>query len=154
MICNLGNGDIQRVRYISEIPCLIISFISLAVAWSVGNDFQTLIKSHEVIGEERSFFYGDANSFNLPIRNGLKPGDVGYDGYDLHLFDGVFDELPIAPTPAVSPMHSPISTKTKHYVSKSNEEITSFQLLDFDGDIAFGVDEPSDKSINRDVQSL
>ena len=26
------------------------------------------------------------------MRNGLKPGDVGYDGYDLHLFDGVFDD--------------------------------------------------------------
>jgi hypothetical protein len=26
------------------------------------------------------------------LRNGLKPGDVGYDGYDLHLFDGVFED--------------------------------------------------------------
>lgn len=25
-------------------------------------------------------------------RNGLYPGDVGYDGYDLHLFDGVFTD--------------------------------------------------------------
>ena len=24
------------------------------------------------------------------IRNGLRPGDVGYDGYDLDLFKGVF----------------------------------------------------------------
>lgn len=26
------------------------------------------------------------------VRNGLRPGDVGYDGYDLHLFEGVFPE--------------------------------------------------------------
>jgi ATP:ADP antiporter, AAA family len=26
------------------------------------------------------------------LRNGLKPGEVGYDGYDLHLFEGVFEE--------------------------------------------------------------
>ena len=27
----------------------------------------------------------------LPVRNGLKPGDVGYDGYDLNHYDGVFE---------------------------------------------------------------
>jgi len=36
----------------------------------------------------RGHYYPEA----LPVRNGLKPGDVGYDGYDLHLFEGVFDE--------------------------------------------------------------
>ena len=29
---------------------------------------------------------------DLPERNGRKPGDVGYDGYDLHLFEGVFED--------------------------------------------------------------
>jgi len=28
----------------------------------------------------------------LPVRKGLRPGDVGYDGYNLGLFEGVFDD--------------------------------------------------------------
>jgi hypothetical protein len=39
----------------------------------------------------RTHAYPDRNDPNA-VRNGLRPGDVGYDGYDLHLFDGVFEE--------------------------------------------------------------
>jgi ATP/ADP translocase len=35
--------------------------------------------------------YPDRND-PAAVRNGLRPGDVGYDGYDLHLFEGVFEE--------------------------------------------------------------
>jgi AAA family ATP:ADP antiporter len=42
-------------------------------------------------GRLRTVAYPDRNDPNA-VRNGLRPGDVGYDGYDLHLFEGVFEE--------------------------------------------------------------
>eukprot|EP01035_Chromulina_nebulosa_P017245 gene17245-22773_t len=58
------------------------------ISWSAGSDFQHYIENHIVIGENTGLTIYEVESLNLPVRNGLKPGDVGYDGYDLHLFDG------------------------------------------------------------------
>lgn len=92
-ITNMGNGKLQYLRNITEIPCLLLGIFIIYIAWSVGMDFENLLHNHHIIGDEEfSLFYGNIKDMNLPIRNGLRPGDVGYDGYDLHLFDGVFEE--------------------------------------------------------------
>ena len=58
-------------------------------------EFQRLVDNNITIGEPKVINYPLEEDLFLNhggVRNGLKPGDVGYDGYDLHLFDGVFDD--------------------------------------------------------------
>lgn len=88
-ITHIAHGDANKLRAISEIPCLLISFFILILAWQIGSEFQHLTKENIVIGEENQFF---VHAQNLPTRKGLNPGDVGYDGYDLGLFEGAFDD--------------------------------------------------------------
>lgn len=88
-ITHIADGDANNLRVISEIPCLLISLFILIVAWSIGSEFQHLTKENIVIGEENLLY---VHTQNLPTRKGLNPGDVGYDGYDLGLFDGAFDD--------------------------------------------------------------
>jgi ATP:ADP antiporter, AAA family len=90
---NMGGSNIRRLKHISEIPCLILSVAILAIAWSAGEEFQELVSSGKVIGKKGVQPMSAEDPYkHLPVRNGLKPGDVGYDGYDLQLFDGVFDD--------------------------------------------------------------
>ena len=88
-ITHLAHGHANKLRAISEIPCLLISLLILVVAWQVGSEFQHLTKENIVIGEENLLY---VHTQNLPTRKGLNPGDVGYDGYNLGLFDGAFDD--------------------------------------------------------------
>ena len=79
----------------TEIPCLLLSISIILVSWYVGIEFQELIVNDQIIGEtvNTQNLYTNIKQYdNLPIRNGLIPGDVGYDGYDLHLFEGVFPD--------------------------------------------------------------
>ena len=78
------------------------------MSWSVGTEFEILVDKSIVIGLD-----DDNEGVNLPsrvesdpLRNGLKRGDVGYDGYVPHLLEGVFfgDEDKFAG-----------STKTQHF---------------------------------------
>eukprot|EP00597_Dinobryon_sp_UTEXLB2267_P000499 CAMPEP_0170059058 /NCGR_PEP_ID=MMETSP0019_2-20121128/1465_1 /TAXON_ID=98059 /ORGANISM="Dinobryon sp., Strain UTEXLB2267" /LENGTH=265 /DNA_ID=CAMNT_0010264187 /DNA_START=837 /DNA_END=1634 /DNA_ORIENTATION=+ len=84
-------GDVHKLRVVSEIPCLVIAFFILVLSWVIGTDFQALVKSNTVIGET-AVAVTYAVDRDGPIRNGLRPGDVGYDGYDLQLFEGVFED--------------------------------------------------------------
>jgi hypothetical protein len=107
LITGYSAGDVRTLRAISEIPCLLLAVAIIALSWSIGNDFNELIDGNLIVGAhgihhhvhprgsgsgDRSYsnsVYGDGE---LLVRNGLRPGDVGYDGYDLKLFEGVFDE--------------------------------------------------------------
>lgn len=104
LLTSLARGDPSRLRLISEIPCLIIASLIVLLAFSVGRDFQNLVDSNVTVGDEQLYVEhhlldgiqmgkpSSSSSSALPERNGRRPGDVGYDGYDLHLFDGVFEE--------------------------------------------------------------
>lgn len=107
MITFASFGNIDQLRTFSEIPLLILTAIVIYLTWSIGKDFQDLVDKHRIVGEE----YDEASSIVAslnpnhpyydphhhyhdegPIINGLKPGDVGYAGYDPELFEGVWEE--------------------------------------------------------------
>jgi ATP/ADP translocase len=99
MITFYSFGNISLLRRYSEIPILILTGLTIYLTWSIGNDFQDLVDKHQVVGEENLFsdssplvISPNPNIIVGPTINGLKPGDVGYTGYDPHLFDGVFDD--------------------------------------------------------------
>jgi ATP/ADP translocase len=105
LITGYAAGDVVKLRLISEIPCIILSLLIVCLSWSIGKDFHQLIESNTVIGAhgiEPAVPHGldyHGHGYNkhiiadseLAVRNGLRPGDVGYDGYDLKLFEGVFE---------------------------------------------------------------
>jgi len=91
-ITHFSHGDLHRLRVTSEIPVILLCVLYLAVASRVGLYFEDLIARHIVVGEEGSPSTSIRYDMGYPIINGLKPGDVGYQGYDLKLFDGVFME--------------------------------------------------------------
>ena len=116
-----SGGDLGVLRSVSELPCLILSIALLCVAYFIGREFDYNQKKGIIVGMpsscvgaggvgvERGGGGGEYRSVrsqgsvgagvgvvgvyaDLPERNGRKPGDVGYDGYDLHLFEGVFED--------------------------------------------------------------
>lgn len=106
-ISSHARGSVSRLQLVSEIPSFGVAITLLYFAWQVGSQFQYLIREGIVVGESeiekedengdyarlKSVAVGDSkNPFDFSVRRGLKPGDVGYDGYDLHLFDGVFED--------------------------------------------------------------
>lgn len=115
VITHLANGNVSRLRAIAEMPMIVISLLLIAAAVVVGRDFEQLVAQDVVVGEEpaeaeerrrrrlkldnknhnttNSSDYAAANTAGhgqklwlLPTLNGLNPGDVGYDGYDLALY--------------------------------------------------------------------
>jgi AAA family ATP:ADP antiporter len=91
-ITSLAAGNAAKLRAISEIPCIIIAIILILLVWSIGKEFDRLIETHETVGCDNKVYNGTYDIDSLPVRNGLRPGDVGYDGYDLKLFEGVFED--------------------------------------------------------------
>lgn len=77
LLCSLAKGDAAKLRSIAEMPCLVISFAVLVLSWVIGTDFLSLVKSNTVVGEDRREAVVVVEG---PVRNGLRPGDVGYDG--------------------------------------------------------------------------
>jgi ATP/ADP translocase len=112
-ISHLAHGSVARLQLVSELPSFAISIIFLVLAWQAGTQFQYLVSNDLVVGEctaaeENNEGGGggkgggmskgrrnrlSAAALNkLPERNGLRPGDVGYDGYDPEgVFEGVFE---------------------------------------------------------------
>jgi AAA family ATP:ADP antiporter len=107
VMTHLARGDVSRLRAIAELPMLVISLLLIAAAVVVGRDFEGLVGRDEVVGEDpaeallrrkhkryrydhNNHGYSDTDNNHttakLPTRNGLNPGDVGYDGYDLQLY--------------------------------------------------------------------
>jgi hypothetical protein len=106
-ISNQAHGDANALKKLSELPNILISLILIGVAWYIGIEFEGYVKNSVVVGQTNSSPEDgdddDAQSIipendstidtkDLPIIDGLKPGDVGYSGYDLHLFKGVFED--------------------------------------------------------------
>lgn len=108
-ITNIARGKAERLRNVAEIPCLVLSLCILFIAWTIGAEFQRLVDQRIVIGAEMAVpaangresrpaetWGSRSGSYDYhedgPEINGLKPGDVGYSGYDLQLFRGVWPE--------------------------------------------------------------
>lgn len=91
IMTNASGSDVNKLRSISELPCLILSLVIILVAYSVGDEFQNLLKTGHIIDGVNKIPNNQKYAL-LPIKNGLKPGDVGYDGYDEELFEGVFED--------------------------------------------------------------
>lgn len=58
--------------------CKAIALFIVVLSWMIGTDFLRLVSESEVVGEPQAARY--AVDSDGPLRNGLKPGDVGYDG--------------------------------------------------------------------------
>jgi AAA family ATP:ADP antiporter len=83
-----------------ELLGIAVSLGSMLIytVWQIGTMFDGLIEEGRVVGNSRQGMLKALNSrfAHLPVRNGVKPGEVGYDGYDMELFEGVvFDRLPL-----------------------------------------------------------
>lgn len=106
-ISHMAHGSVSRLQLVSELPSFAISIILLVLAWQAGTQFQYLVDNNLIVGEctasEENNESGKVNPgakkqrsdiSMLPDRNGLWPGEVGYNGYDPDgLFAGVsFDE--------------------------------------------------------------
>ena len=102
-----ARGSVQRLQLVSELPSFAISIILIIVAWQAGTQFQYLVREGVIVGDSPRDHEDEFGDYALKIkeyqhrgnkyselvkRRGLKPGDVGYDGYDLGLFEGVFDD--------------------------------------------------------------
>lgn len=108
-ITNIARGKAERLRNVAEIPCLVLSLCIVAIAWTIGNEFQRLVDQRIVIGGELdnsvapkksvrlaetwgsrsgSYDYNDGGALDCdddedgPEIDGLRPGDVGYPGYN------------------------------------------------------------------------
>ena len=51
-ITNMAAGNAERLRNISEIPCLVIAVALIALAYSIGTEFQRLVDNKIVIGAD------------------------------------------------------------------------------------------------------
>lgn len=112
MITGYAAGDVHKLRKFSEVPCLLLGVFIVMLAWSIGSDFSDLIEKNLCVtergivnkqlfvasqqptsgrrGQRADNYYSQDGE--LLVRNGLRPGDVGYDGYGLKHFEGVFDD--------------------------------------------------------------
>merc|ERR1711916_107069 len=82
LITNLSGGDLNLLRKISEIPVIVLSILYLIIVYAIAKDFEWLQSNERVVGEKFLPRSGTLISHDhLPERNGLSPGDVGYDGY-------------------------------------------------------------------------
>jgi AAA family ATP:ADP antiporter len=94
-ITSQSGGDLQKLREVSEIPVLVITLGYILLVWAIGVDFDWLVTTKHIVGAKQ--VPQDARgpvvtaSSLLPTRNGLRPGDVGYDGYT-NVVDGAFSD--------------------------------------------------------------
>lgn len=112
-ITSLALGDWHRLREIGEIPALVLSILVIIVTWSIGNDFKEQVASNKVVGDEIAQLKYDAIQ-DGPIVNGLKPGEVGYSGYDPELFNGIFDDVDLGQNGIEMIEHSEVVVDAEH----------------------------------------
>lgn len=112
LITTFAFGNIHTLRNIGEIPALVCSLLVLALTWSIGQDFIELVASNTVVGDVLAKIHHDESEG--PVINGLRPGDVGYSGYDLRHFEGVFEDEVDANSTYRSKDTSPIQIDRKH----------------------------------------
>ena len=113
LFTSAAHGNLEVLRERSFAMIVVLSLALMAVAYHLGSEFESLVFTGRVIGDEGTldtptppFPPGAGHGRNssqgameLVERGGLRPGDVGYDGYDLGLFEGVFEDAP-SPSPA------------------------------------------------------
>jgi len=106
LFTSAAHGSVQSLRDKTEVFVFVCSLGLLFAAYYVGQEFDRLTYRHEVVGDynqeekakkeneikTKSSSLSIHGSVELPERRGLRPGDVGYDGYDLRLFEGVFED--------------------------------------------------------------
>lgn len=100
-VTNQSGGNISILHSLAEFPSILLSAGLIVIALRVGRDFEYYVNQNIIVGSELEVDGGRSSRSldslrpdyaGLPERRGLKPGDVGYDGYDLRLFEGVFEE--------------------------------------------------------------
>ena len=92
-ITQSSHGDLRRLKDLSQFPCIVLSATCILLAWRIGEEFEKLVLHGLVVGADVVLSTrGNHASKALPMINGLLPGDVGYEGYDPDLFEGVFDD--------------------------------------------------------------
>eukprot|EP01039_Chlorochromonas_danica_P009563 gene9563-10570_t len=92
VITSFAAGDAVKLNSIGEIPALFLTIVIIFLTWSMGKDFQRLVESNTIVGEPEGRLRYSID-LDGPIIDGLRPGDVGYSGYDPELFEGVFDDI-------------------------------------------------------------
>jgi ATP/ADP translocase len=90
-ITSLSYGNPHTLRNIGEIPALLCAIVVIALTWSIGDDFLDLVRTNTVVGDILGKIKYDVDTEG-PLIDGLRPGDVGYTGYDPELFEGVFED--------------------------------------------------------------
>ena len=79
-IANFANGNVHKLRMLTEIPCIILSVVFIAVSYIVGDKFEYLIKNNIIVGQS------DIPTASLPQDGDTKgDSDNDYDnnGYDV-----------------------------------------------------------------------
>lgn len=81
-------GDVNKLHSVAEVPILILAIAIIILTYNMGREFNSLVESNMIIGEPEGRLRMERREGDGPIIHGLRPGDVGYSGYDLELFDG------------------------------------------------------------------
>jgi AAA family ATP:ADP antiporter len=88
LLSTFASGNVDVLRGISELPMILVAILLIVVAYSIGAEFEYITDHGIIIGQLDDT---SSKSETLAVRRGLRPGDVGYDGYSLELLEGVFD---------------------------------------------------------------
>lgn len=95
-ITSIAAGNIKKLRNISEIPCIVVAVMMIVLSWIIGLEFNRLTNENIVIGNDsNNDTNNDSNNvtFAAGIINGRKPGEIGYEGYDLQVFRYLSDNF-------------------------------------------------------------
>jgi len=95
-ITSFAAGNIKKLRNISEIPCIIVAIMMIVLSWVIGLEFNRLTSENIIIGNEannNSNNNSNSETFAAGIINGRKPGEIGYEGYDLQVFKYLSDNF-------------------------------------------------------------
>jgi hypothetical protein len=116
-ISYMAHGSVTKLQIISELPSFAVSVALLVFAWQTGSQFESYVAQGIVVGDgpdvsaesekhrrsgsgtstssssSRSSSSSSSGTRGDPVdARGLRPGDVGYSGYDPELFEGVLDD--------------------------------------------------------------
>lgn len=75
---------------------LLLGSSLLYLVWQVGVQFDCLISQDRIVGvmPRRISLQREQSLSKLEVMHGIAPGQIGYEGYDLAIFEGVWDETP------------------------------------------------------------
>jgi hypothetical protein len=144
---------------------VVLSVALIAVAYHLGEQFEGLVLTGHIVGDEGAvgatpltFPRGTAgcrrgrsslqHSTEMVERGGLRPGDVGYDGYDLGLFEGVFEDAPSPATTAAAAAAAAAGAAGGGVATADNDDLTTTAAVvaaaEDGASTAWGKDETAD----------